>query len=642
MNRTLLPLLCAAIALSACVTRPPDVEPQRHLTAAPPFVADDALPPPTPPIFLPKPQPVAKIPSYSVVVRDIPVRELLFNLARDAKINLDLHPAVEGRVTLNAIDQPLLQIMARIARQADLRYSLDGKVLTVLPDDPYLKSYSVDYVNMARTTKSSVSISAAVAAVGGSVGAGGGQTGGVTNASSTQIENVSDNKFWERLTQSLKQLLAASRSSREKLRGQRIKAVAAAEDGQAPASSVSERIEAAKYAAKTGNNALAMLAKIQGEDTKEQALGKEDIVRLGNVASKAGKNAPEMLDTLVAAAQGGSADAVFAHPETGVISVLATHREHEQVAEFLARIGDGARRQVLLEATIVEVQLSDQYQAGIDWSRISSSDGQLNYNQQLIGSNLATAPFSVVSISKSSDSLGSLSMTLRFLERFGKTKVLSSPKLMAINNQTALLKVVDEKVYFALKSTRIEATSTSAARSDFVSEIHTVPIGVMMSVTPQIAEGGLISLNVRPSVTHITGYKADPVIRLLSASSAEKIDSLVPEIQVREIESTLKLASGQTAVLGGLIQDSIETSRSGVPGLSRLPWLGDFFSYRDDKTIKSELVIFMRPLLVQEAGVNGAQAGLRQHLPGSDFFTRPQDELSVFGAGSVVLDRGRP
>src|SRR5277367_5664745 len=111
------------------------------------------------PVPLPVPVPTTKPETYSVVVNNIRVQDLLFSLARDAKINVDVHPGITGTVTLNAIDQTMEQLLARIAKQVDMRYSMDNGTLVVLPDAPYLHTYHLDYLLMARDAINTVAIS---------------------------------------------------------------------------------------------------------------------------------------------------------------------------------------------------------------------------------------------------------------------------------------------------------------------------------------------------------------------------------------------------------------------------------------------------------------------------------------------------
>ncbi|QDQ26509.1 pilus (MSHA type) biogenesis protein MshL [Chitinimonas arctica] len=616
-------LLLAPVLAAGCATQPAKVEPGRHIALPPARLAD--LPKLVErPVFLPKPSAQAKTDTYSVVVNNVPVRDLMFALARDAKLNVDVHPLIRGTVTVNALNQTLPQILDRISNQVDMRYTLDKGVLTIVPDRPYIKNYALDYVNIARTTKSNVTISTSVAAAGGSVQSGGGGGGGGSgNGSITEVSNLAENKFWERLEGNIRTLLASSRRV-----------------------SAEEKTEREAMEAKDDAQRHADMAEQKAENTKRQ----EDRLKVAQTVAQAGAGAPALFSMLdsggkaAAPAAAGSNDDIFVHPETGVLSINATSREHAKIQDYLDRVSASARRQVLIEATIVEVALNDHYQTGIDWRLFkndengTAQDNRLNINQSTMGDNLAQLPFTLLSYTKRASSLfngADFTATIKALEQFGKTKVLSSPKIMALNNQTALLKVVDEKVYFTITVDVESATTTTPEKRTYTSELHTIPIGMVMSVTPQISDNDNVSLNIRPTISRITGYKADPAVALVQANSTtEKIQSLVPEIQVREVESTLRLASGQAAILGGLIQDQVQNQRDGLPTLSRLPWgVGDLFSYRDDRAQKTELVVFLRPVVIREASLNGDLADFRQFVPTDNFFSSPKDELSVFKSG---------
>ncbi len=482
---------------------------------------------PTPPAPVPrKPQE-----TYSVVVTDVPVKDVLFALARDAGVNVDVSGDLQGNVTINAIDQTLPQILDRLSRQASIRYSLENGTLVVLPDAPYWQNYPVDYVNLDRTSEGEVTVATQIATVGGSVDAEGESGGGgedSSNGSSTRVRNTSINAFWGLLGANLRQLI-------------------------------------------TG--------KAQGAE---------------------------------GATEGD--DPVVLNPMAGIVSVRGSSLQHQQVGAYIDQVTASARRQVLIEVTVVEVKLSDQYQAGVDWARVSS-DGGLGSNgvssiSDLIGGNLAVPPVFTMTYNNAGRGF---SATVKLLEQFGDTKVLSTPRIMALNNQTALLKVVDELVYFTLTSETIQSTGPGVPLQRIVtSEVNTVPVGFVMSVTPQINQNGNVSLNVRPTLTRVLDFVVDPAPRLAGSD----FDNLVPQLSVKEIESLLEVADGQTVVIGGLMQDSSNKQRDGIPILSRLPLVGDLFSYRDDTVTKSELVVFLRPTVIRNAGVGQeALASLAMPLP---------------------------
>ncbi len=493
----------------------------------------------------PPPQPAQRPETFSVVVTDMPVRDVLFALARDAGINVDIHGDIQGRVTMNAIDQTLPQLLERISRQVSLRYQLEAGSMVVMPDAPFWRNYAVDYVNLARTSEGEVSVATQVSTTGesgvdsadsgSSSASGGGSDDGEGNTSRTKVKSVSDNSFWNTLAVNIRQLVTGR----------------AAADG----------------------------AGAEG-------------------------------------AAGAATDPVVANPIAGVISVLATQAGHAQVQAYIDQVTANAKRQVLIEVTVVEVNLSDAYQAGVDWSKVSSAGGAgkdgISMLSTLTGNNLAAPPVFTLTYNNFDADGSGFSAAVKLLAQFGDTKVLSSPRIMALNNQTALLKVVDERVYFSLKQDTVEGTNNNNPRTIITSEIHTVPVGFVMSVTPQINPNGNVSLNVRPTLTRILGFATDPAPQLMGAD----FENLVPEIHVNEIESLLEVADGQTVVLGGLMTDELQKNRDEIPLLGRLPGIGNLFSYRDDAVRKSELVLFLRPTVIRSAGV-GAPAVARAALPTS-------------------------
>jgi MSHA biogenesis protein MshL len=328
------------------------------------------------------------------------------------------------------------------------------------------------------------------------------------------------------------------------------------------------------------------------------------------------------------------AASVIVNPETGTVLVRGTSRQQEKVAEFLAQVAGSARRQVLIEATIVEVLLNDNYQTGVDWSALGLNGLGYSFSQNLIGQNFSQAPFFSVSYSNPNAAAGgNISSTVKLLDSFGKTRVLSSPKLMVLNNQTALLKVVDNRVYFSVSAQITPATVAGAQPIvAFTTTQNVVPVGFVMNVTPQIGENDVVILNVRPTISTILDFVNDPNPNLATANVVNK----VPEIQSREFESVLRVASGQTAILGGLMVDSFIGSRDGLPIASRIPVLGDLASYRNDTTSKSELVIFIRPMVIRDASVEGDLSAYRRYLPDSDFF---RDTRSPFPCVENGLQR---
>ena len=565
-----------------------------QVNAVPDPVRQVPLPPP--------PRPRVDELKYSVTVNNVPVQELMFAIGRDTKVNIDIHPGIEGRVTLNAIDQTLKQILTRVSKQVDMRWEVDGPNIVVKPDSPYLKIYKIDYVNMQRDSTSSIGVQTQV--VGPTTGATGG--GGGQNSSIVKIENTSKNKFWETLEKNIKDMLRETdkllpEGSSETFTQTRSQGVVASNRPQ-----TATQRRTAGQAGQPG----------------------QTITTGAGVAEQVGalEGASQTLTFREAAS-------VIMNAETGTLAIRATSRQHEKVGEFIEQITGSSRRQVLIEATVVEVLLNDAYQSGVDWSALGLQGLGYTIKQNFTGGILpvptgSTTPFfSIAYRNPNAAAGGDISSTLKLLNSFGNTRVLSSPKIMTLNNQTAVMRVVENTVYFSVQSTVTPGTLNTAAIVSYNTTPQVVPEGFIMSVTPQISENDIINLSVRPSVTRITGFVNDPnpdlqAIRntLTGATIRDGIPNRVPQIQTREFEAMLRVASGQTAVLGGLMQDSFKTSRDGLPILSRVPVLGDAVSYRNDAGQKTELVVFIRALVIREASVDADLSDFKKYLPDSQFF----------------------
>lgn len=597
------PWLAFALALAACGTRP-IAQSDAHLQ--PEATRAEVIPAPVRAVPLP-PAPRAREPEirYSVVVVNQPVRDVLLAMARETKINFDIDSSIEGTVTLNAIDQTLKQILTRMARQVDMRWEQHGETISVTRDTPYLQNYHVDYVNMSRDVSETVGIATQV--ISGSVAGSTAQGSSGANNSTLTITNTAKNRFWETLERNIKDLLRETdkllpEGSSETIVQTRGQTQSASSQGRTTSRARNAAAGATATTTTPGESAQTQ----QGETTEQRLTFRE-------------------------------AASVIVNPETGIVTVRATSRQQEKVREFLQQVAGASRRQVMIEATVVEVVLNDNYQAGIDWSALGINGLGYSFTQAFTGPDLPTNPlrlntsaFTIHYKNPNAAVGGSIQSTVKLLDSFGRTRVLSSPKLMVLNNQTAMLKVVDNQVYFTVKADTVTNQTTST--TTFTTTQNVVPVGFIMNVTPQISEGDMVTLDVRPTVTRIIGNVADPNPSLAAAN----ITSLIPVTQTREMESVLKIGSGQTAVLGGLMLDSFEGAREGLPIASRIPVVGDFFSNRNDLAKKSELVIFIRPVVVREASIEGDLAAYRRYLPDSAFF---RDTRSPFPKVQKELDR---
>lgn len=303
-----------------------------------------------------------------------------------------------------------------------------------------------------------------------------------------------------------------------------------------------------------------------------------------------------ILGEQVAADNSGSEN-VFVSQESGIVSVRARKAEHSAIQMLLEKITESAQRQVLIEATVVEVALNDRYESGVDW-RVLAGDGDetFQFSQILAGlPEAATTPVTALFTYNNTDSiLGNLSATLKLLQQFGEVQVLSRPTIIALNNQPAVLKVVDNRVYFTFEVERLERDNGDE-RTVVESTVHSVPIGLVMNVTPFITRDQEVILNVRPTISRILNFAEDPSPALAGQT---EVRNLIPEIQIREMESLLRVQSGNVAIIGGLMQNKVDNRTAGVPGLQQLPVLGRLFTHEIRDIEKTELLVFLKPTVI--------------------------------------------
>ena len=568
-----LTLLAGLLALQGCATDVARFPPSTgHISEKPKAESASNIPEPVQvPLQLPPPKAQAKPLTYNVVVTEVAVKELLFSLARDTKLNIDVHPNIQGVVTLNAINETLPAILDRIAYQVNIRYRLEGGTLIVTPDTPFLKAYQVNYVNLSRKTTTSIGAATQVATTGSTATAGGAAG---NNSSSTTVTGTSSNDFWEVMTANIRDILRSTRS-----------AVQSSEEKNA-------RVESARAS-------------------------REERLQQANAVARAGQAAPQLARELFGRQTDPfeeKKDDVIVNPVSGTVLVMGTQAQQKLVSQYIDGVTAAAARQVLIEATIVEVTLKDQFRAGIDWSRLVALGASQTGFAFSTAPNLAGGLPAFLSLTYQNKN-DNVKAAIQLLESFGDARVLSSPKLLVLNNQTSILKVVDNLVYFTIDVQQGTLSATGVlTQPTFTTTVNTVPVGVVMSVTPQVNQNGRVTLVVRPTISRQNGFVSDPNPAL--GTGATRISNNVPIIQVREMESVLQITSGETAILGGLMQDDVAKNRDGLPGLTDNPVTNILLGTRNRNATQTELVIFLRPTVITNPSLSSDELSFyKRFLP---------------------------
>lgn len=295
--------------------------------------------------------------------------------------------------------------------------------------------------------------------------------------------------------------------------------------------------------------------------------------------------------------------------QAGLINIYAPFHVQEKIQTYLNDVILNCQQQVLIEAKIVEVNLNREHQSGINWQTLESS---LKINAPFSTSRSAPASQAARNVFAFGYSDKNLSAIAMFLNKFGTVRTLSSPRLTVMNNQSAILKVATNFVFFKINYSReFIQLSRSNNRQDLErasSQIQTVPIGLVMLVQPTVDQyTGRITLALRPTISRVVTEKEDPAVAILSKQEKQ---SFIPEVQVRELDSILQVDSGETIVMGGLMEERSMNDKQGIPGAQDIPFLGTLFGSREDKRSITELVVLLKATLLDKPEVDLADRRL--------------------------------
>ncbi len=279
---------------------------------------------------------------------------------------------------------------------------------------------------------------------------------------------------------------------------------------------------------------------------------------------------------------------VVVSPQAGLATIRALPVEIRAARDFLHSAEKSLQRQVVLEARIVEVTLSDQYQQGVDWSRITSKIGSGVSEFTFSGANVDAGSLGgVLGLSFRNQTFGGM---VELLSTQGQVQVLSSPRVTATNNQKAVIKIGEDE-YFV---TDVSTTTVTGTATTSTPNIQLTPFfsGIALDVTPQIGDSGQITLHVHPSVTETT--EQEKVISL----NQERFVLPLARSNIRESDTIIRARDGEVVIIGGLMQTGYSEDVSQVPFLGSIPFLGELFTNRRQRETKKELVIMLRPTIV--------------------------------------------
>lgn len=563
-------VLMGCLLLGACTTNPPrDTSTLDHINtelqhagqvstptpAVPESVSNSLLPPLR--IAMPKASAKQLEQRFDLVVNEAPANQVLMGIVSGTRYSMLVHPDVKGNISVNLKDVTVFEALDAVRDLYGYDYRLEGSRIFVMKPGLQAKVYKVNYIPGIRRGSSDIRVTSG--AGDSSNSSSGGNTSSNRQMQASNLSMSARTDFWGEMEDGVRTIVGCRIPS-----------------GTSQSSSAS-----------SGG------ATSQGSQAEFSSFGARDRGMTGCPEGKA----------------------VVVNQMAGTLLVRAMPDELRTVEGMLREMQISIEKQVILEAKIIDVELNKSSQQGINWAgfqqgkhraslgadtttigETGNNGGVLNAGSTL-GSVLGTG---LVGATGGAFAAGlgialqirNFSALLNFLQTQGEVNVLSSPRIATTNNQKAVLKVGrDEQFVTGFESNSNTTTTTGGTTVNLPTPVYsTFFSGISLDVTPQIDDEGNITLHVHPLVSEVTEVQKNTINNQTLPFASNKIS---------ETDSVVKVRDGQIVVIGGLMTDSYSDTRSGVPGASKAPVVGAAFRKGGQESSKRELVIMIKPTVVQ-------------------------------------------
>ncbi|MBF0423991.1 MAG: secretin N-terminal domain-containing protein, partial [Magnetococcales bacterium] len=560
-----------------------------------------------------------------IIVDDTPARTFFLGLADESKLNLIVHPQVRGNISLTMHRATVHQVVQTVCRMYDYDCESTANGYFIGPTRLLTRQYHVNYLQVQRRGVTSTQISSGRTKTSSNTmaNATGNQTSSQSfHTSGSQVTTDQNASFWDEFTYSLCGILGLGffppeTKSSSLLSG----ASGAAGSGITPQSSANQSIAG-----------IPLPAGMTAPGTTGPALPTPAATPKNTISQTLLSWNPRDTDRMVTgcAEQDESGNTqtgrrVVISPQTGNVIVRAYPSELREIEYFLEQQKQDIQRQVILEAKILEVELGNGFQSGINWgmilghhkdqintmnlggggsmlgdqtsnplftpnSSLGFSPSNLVATQAANGTALSTNTNNILfgGAFATSIKVSDFSALIELLDVQGRVHVLSSPRIATLNNQKAVIRVGQDEQF--VTDVHSETSTTTVT---LVPEFTTFFSGIALDVTPQISQNYGIMLHIHPTVSEVTTDEKQITLGTSTQTYPMALN------RVRESDSMVQAANGEVVVIGGLMKDFSTRRKAGVPFLKDLPVVGDLFGSQETVDKKTELVILMRPVIVE-------------------------------------------
>jgi len=552
MKRLSFAMLFATFMLAGCIN--PTVSTIKDTKVDPTYV------PPKPLLTI---EPQKKVPdayrelnpgrTYSLTLKNADINDVLMLLSKESGIPIVGERGLRGYVKIEAQNRKLGELLFAILKPLGYTASVENGIIMVGRPQLTTRTFRVNYIKDKRNSTSNMNVSGfSSSSNSGNSSSSSSTSSSGSSSGSVSVSSESKSDFWGALESSLELMVFGTSGQGKRDSGGYIR------------SEIEKKL--------IPQNAV-MAPKTVGDKTSPVHAEVDD---------------PMLSSTQLAE---NRLKQLLVNELAGIIQVTDYPENLDKIADFIAEVEEGSKRQVLIQAHIMEVNLRDAFSLGVNWETVFSKGSTYGLSQGLPIASVLGNLSNVSGVFKFSAQGKDFDILLDALKDQGNINMLSSPKISALNNQKAVIKLTTKQVSWIRTQTTI-VSSTSTLDTTYQPQIDEV--GIFLDVTPQIAIDGKVTMQVHPSVSEVLS---------LSSPAGNPLLGSKPIINVREIDTMVEAKTGETIVIAGLISDKLTESKKSVPLLGDIPYLGALFSQSSTERSKSELVIMLTPYVLNARSV---------------------------------------